>query len=103
MSTDTLAGTAVADGPGKTVTYRIPDVAAMTHISARRIVDACRSGDIDHIHAGGRRVMTQAQIDAMLAFFSTGAKPKAAPINSREQARQSSLRAASRSTPRRTA
>jgi hypothetical protein len=91
----------IADKPGDVCTYRIADVAQMTHISQRRILDACRAKKIAHIHAGGRRLMTQSQIEAMLTFFTAAASQVPVSADPREQVRQSSLRAAARQTPRR--
>lgn len=96
---------AIAEGPGPTVLFLVADVAAMTRISKRRILDACRSGELDHVHAGGRRLMSQQQIDAMVAHFSTGVtKPAAAKaLDGVAAVLQASRRNAARQTPRRAA
>lgn len=96
--------TAIAAGPGERLAYRVADVAQMTGVSLRRLLDSCRSGEVDHIRMGGRRLMTQAQIDAMLTQYSTGitAEAKREPVDELEQARVASRRNASRQTARRT-
>jgi hypothetical protein len=53
-------------------TFPIPDVAALINVGTRRILDACRNDQLDHVNAGGRRSMTTAQIAAALRYFSTG-------------------------------
>ena len=92
------AAVAIATTAASRVAYRICDVARMTLISERRILDACRNGELDHIHAGGRRLMTQTQIDAMLAKYSTGVTAAAAAeaTDELEQARQATRRNAAR-------
>lgn len=88
-------------------TFPIPDVAAMTNIGKRRILDACRADKLEHVNAGGTRSMTVAQIAAMLRYFSTGATtaPPAPvePVDPLRQAREKSRRIAARQTPRRAA
>jgi excisionase family DNA binding protein len=49
------------------VTYTLAEVAAMTHLALRTLERGCRAGRIEHIKLGRSRVMTRAQIDALLA------------------------------------
>jgi excisionase family DNA binding protein len=48
------------------ITYTLREVAAMTHYPLRTLQRGCRAGRIDHTKLGRERVMTQAQVDALL-------------------------------------
>lgn len=95
------ASVVVADSPGQIYAWPIADVAAMTHISKRRILDACRAGQLEHIKAGGRRVMTRPQIDALLAKFKMPVEVRPEPADDMAEAIRLSRRNANRQTPRR--
>lgn len=51
----------------KEITYTLAEVAAMTHYPLRALEQGCRRNQFEHSKLGRTRVMTRAQIDALLA------------------------------------
>jgi hypothetical protein len=86
-------------------TYSLEDVAAMVGISSRTLTLDCRAGKVEHVKAGRRRRMTMHQIELLTASLRTGSTAVGQPSepDDMQQAREMSLRAAARSTPRRVA
>jgi hypothetical protein len=99
-----VARSAQEPRPRESRSYTLRQVAAMTNLSWRRIADGCRKGEIDHIHDGGKRVMTEEQIAKLLAARtrrSTDVETPAQPADEMARARELSRRSANRQTPRR--
>lgn len=80
----------------------LTEVAARTGISRRRILDACRAGELEHVHNGDFRGMTHDQVSAMLTHYSVGGSTAApaTPADELAQARQLSRRNRKRQSPR---
>ena len=53
--------------------YKVAEIAEITGMSKRAILDDCRSGTVEHVHRGNLRGMTARQLALFLARFSEGA------------------------------
>lgn len=65
--------------------YTLREVAALTGLPYRPIVDECRAGMHAHVHKGGRRTMTPDQIKALLAKYTE--EPASEALDRRSAAR----------------
>lgn len=55
--------------------YPLSEVAEMTLLGERWLLDECRTGRAQHVQRGGRRGMTAAQIWALIDRHSEGGDP----------------------------
>lgn len=83
--------------------YRISEVAQMTGMSQRSILDDCRAGRVEHVHRGDLRGMTAPQIKQLVDNYVEGGDPAAARSATATDAVQMSRRNADRTGKRRAA
>lgn len=81
--------------------FSLDEAAERLHMSPRALALGCRSGQIAHTKIGKFRGLTNAQIEQYAAENAVGNGGPS--VSEAEQARQLSLRSASRRAPRRAA
>jgi hypothetical protein len=86
--------------------FPLREVAAMTGMSHRALLDDCRADRLEHVHRGDLRGMTRRQIALLVARYSRGgdlAAPSTAAGDDLAEARRLSRQSGARRAPRRPA
>jgi hypothetical protein len=61
--------------------WTLKEVSEYTHFALRSLEVDCRAGRLEHVHRGRERLMTNAQVDALIASATKKARPTAPDTN----------------------